>query len=155
LVSATSPLPPHITVLYPFVGARRIDRRLIRALEEVLREVRAFDFALTHLDRFPGVLYAAPDPPAPFISITEACVRRWPEHPPFGGAFESIVPHLTIEEADVPEAEAASFAARLPVTAQAREVVLMAPGRGGAWSRRATIPLPVRERAGGPATPPG
>jgi 2'-5' RNA ligase len=147
-------LPPHVTVLYPFVGARRIDGVLVRALEEVLQEFPAFDFALTRLDRFPGVLYAAPDPPAPFISITEACVRRWPDHPPFGGAFETIVPHLTIEEADVPESESASFAARLPVLARAREVVLMTPGRGGTWSRRAAIPLPAPDRPRDLTSPP-
>jgi hypothetical protein len=112
----------------------------------VLREFPAFDFTLTRLDRFPGVLYAAPEPAEPFISITEACVRRWPEHPPFAGAFESIVPHLTIEHADVPVSETASFLARLPVLARAREVLLMAPGRDGAWSTRATIPLPAPDR---------
>ncbi|MDX6658196.1 MAG: hypothetical protein QOH62_2989 [Solirubrobacteraceae bacterium] len=146
LVSGDSVLPPHVTVLHPFVGARRIDGSLVRALEEVLREFPAFDFTLTRLDRFPGVLYAAPEPAEPFIAITEACARRWPEHPPYGGAFESIVPHLTIAETDVPESETPSYAARLPVVARAREVVLLAPGRGGTWSKRAAIPLSAPDR---------
>jgi len=54
----------------------------------------------------------------PFMSperITEA-VRTFPEHPPFGGEHESIIPHLTVAHGSATEAEAA--AGKLAATMQ-------------------------------------
>lgn len=44
----------------------------------------------------PGVVYLAPKPAALFIAFTQAVVERWPEHQPYGGAYEEIIPHLTV-----------------------------------------------------------
>ncbi len=133
-------MPPHITILYPFVGARRVDEELARRMRELLDGFGAFGFSLTAVNRFPGVVYLEPEPAETFVQMTTACAARWPEHPPFEGRFERIVPHLTIPERLVAEIEP-----RLPIPARADRVWLMArrPRRG--WSRRAEFAL-------GPAT---
>jgi hypothetical protein len=141
---ADNGLPAHITILFPFVGARRVGPQLGAGLEATLGGFPAFDFALTHVGRFPGVLYLAPEPAEPFVALTEACARRWPDHPPFGGAYADIVPHLTLAEGPEPPGLAARIEQRLPLAARAEELWLMAPGAGGGWRRRATVPLEGR-----------
>jgi hypothetical protein len=139
--AGTLAMEPHVTVLYPFVPAARIDDALVDALREVLGGVPAFDFALAAVDRFPGVLYLAPEPAAPFVAMTEACAGRWPEHPPYGGAFADVVPHLTLAEGPEPPGLADRAAAALPIRARAGAAWLMAPRPGGGWDRRAALPL--------------
>ena len=48
------------------------------------------------LARFPGVLYLDPEPASGFQRLTAAIVERWPDAPPYGGAFEEVIPHLTV-----------------------------------------------------------
>jgi len=84
-----------------------------------------FGFELTHLAEFDGaVFYLAPDPSEPFVAITEALWDRFPDHPPFGGQFETIVPHLSV--AGVPfgatrEAVEDLLGSDLPIAATRRE----------------------------------
>jgi len=74
-------VPPHVTVLYPFLPARRIDVEVENAVAEVAARLPPFRFTLTTVRRFPGVLYIAPDPAEPFIAATEAFRTRWPHCP--------------------------------------------------------------------------
>jgi 2'-5' RNA ligase len=135
---ADNGLPPHVTVLFPFARPRA---GLADELEETLGAFPAFDFALTAIGRFPGVLYLAPEPAAPFVALTEACVARWPEHPPYGGAYDETIPHVTLAEGDEPPGLAEPIARALPLRARASEVWLMAPGPTGRWRRRAVVAL--------------
>jgi hypothetical protein len=137
----TLAMEPHVTVLYPFVPASAIDDALIGALREVLARVPAFDLALATVRRFPGVLYLAPEPAAPFVAMTEACARRWPQHPPYEGAFPDVIPHLTLAEGPEPPGLAERAAGLLPIRARAEAAWLMAPSAGGGWERRAPLPL--------------
>jgi 2'-5' RNA ligase len=146
-VRGAAGMPPHVTVLYPFVGARRAGDELAAALRETLAPFAAFDFALPEVRRFPGVLYLAPEPAAAFVALTEAVVARWPEHPPYGGAYAEIVPHLSLAEGDEPAGAAERAAAALPLPARADEVWLMAADRDGRWSPSARIPLTGRPRS--------
>ncbi|MFG3094110.1 2'-5' RNA ligase family protein [Streptomyces sp. NPDC048202] len=68
------------------------------AIREVIGRHRPFEARFERCGRFPGILYLAPDPDAPFRRLTEAVAERWPETPPFGGQFDEIVPHLTIAQ---------------------------------------------------------
>lgn len=137
----TLAMEPHVTVLYPFVPASGIDDALIGALREVLAGVPAFDLALASVRRFPGVLYLAPEPAAPFVAMTEACARRWPEHPPYENAFPDVIPHLTLAEGPEPPGLAERAAGLLPIRARAQTAWLVAPRPGGGWERRAPLPL--------------
>jgi hypothetical protein len=94
-----------------------------------------FSFRLRGPRRFPGVLYLAPEPPDPFIRLTRLVHELWPAHPPYGGAFEGVIPHLTVADCEVPgacedpdavmdEVERAIVEA-VPIEARAAEVWLM------------------------------
>ena len=137
-------IPAHITVLYPFVPPDELDDAVWGAITEVLRPFSAFDFVLADVRRFDdGVLYLAPDPVEPFTALTAALAARWPEHPPYGGGFDTIVPHLTVAMADgAPVAEMErELRGELPVASRADEVWLMEGRPGGGWSRRGVFPL--------------
>ena len=63
-----------------------------------------------------------PEPPEPFVELTQAVWRRWPDHAPYGGAHREIVPHLTVAVGaeDFYEVRAA-LEPHLPLRAAARE----------------------------------
>lgn len=130
-------IPAHITLLYPFLVGRTIDHDTENALATLLREVPSFNFALSEVGHFPGVVYLAPEPAAPFVRLTQALAERWPDYQPYGGAFEDIVPHLTVSYGEtVPD----RVAEQLPLTARAEEVWLMSRV-AGRWVRRRSFPL--------------
>lgn len=130
-------LPAHITILYPFLNARAIDDETDVALASLLGQVSAFDFALSEIGRFPGVVYLAPEPAAPFLALTQALARRWPDHQPYGGEHQEIIPHLTVAYgASIPP----GLAERVPLTARAEEVWLMSR-TAGRWVRRSSFSL--------------
>ena len=70
----------------------------------------------------------------PFVAPDEL-VRRFPAHPPYGGAFEHVVPHLTLADqlaSAMLGAVARSVTADLPIDATAREARLMVE-RDAGW----------------------
>ena len=130
-------LPPHVTIFYPFLNVRTIDEETESALAELLARVPAFDFELGEIGRFPGVVYLSPQPSTPFVSLTEALAERWPDHKPYGGAFEEIIPHLTVAYgAPIPD----GLAEQLPLRVRAEEVWLMSRV-ARRWTRRKAFPL--------------
>ncbi|MDX3093191.1 2'-5' RNA ligase family protein [Streptomyces sp. ME01-24h] len=141
--SARAGVPAHVTVLFPFLEARRVDNDVCAAIGAVIGRHQSFDTRFEHCGRFPGVLYLVPEPDAPFRRLTEAIAHRWPETPPFGGRFDEVVPHLTVAqgqgEAVLEEAEA-DVRGGLPVTARVSSVDLMVHD-GARWHRRASFPL--------------
>lgn len=135
-------MPAHVTLLYPFLPVRSVDAVAERTLCSLMLATAAFDFSLASVGRFPGVVYLAPEPAAPFVALTGALVERWPEHPPYGGAYPEVVPHVTLAYGEaVPE----DVLARLPLRVRAREVWLMARAFRR-WSRLACFPLGASRR---------
>jgi 2'-5' RNA ligase len=138
-------VPAHVTILFPFVPAPSIDDSLLNALEALFARFDPFAFELRECRRFPAVLYLAPEPPEPFVALTEAVVVAYPDFLPYEGVFDSIVPHLTVAEglpALLNRAEA-EVRPRLPIRADAHEVLLLeeADPAAGEWGARARIPL--------------
>lgn len=134
-------LPLHVTVLYPFLGASAIDRGVERELEELVGSRSPFEYELSAIGRFPGVMYLAPSPADGFVALTHAVHARWPSHPLYGGAYDEILPHVTLILGDEPAGFAAAIQPTLPITAVARELLLMASEPDGTWSRRAGFRL--------------
>jgi uncharacterized protein YndB with AHSA1/START domain/2'-5' RNA ligase len=107
--AASQGVPAHITVLFPFISPESIDADVLAGVRSSIAGLRPFAFRLASIERFPGVVYLAPDPSAPFVELTNRIVRRFPAHPPYGGQFDAIVPHLTVAHAsgdDAAEVEA-------------------------------------------------
>jgi len=130
LIPATSrDLPSHVTALWPFLPSEELDEGVERRLEALLADAAPFDFALARVSGFADVATLAPEPAAPFVALTELLWREWPECPPFGGAYDEIVPYLTVAMDPTPaqrEAIRESLAGRLPVAAHADAVLLVA-----------------------------
>ena len=120
-------VPTHITLLYPFVPAADVDDELVGGLGELFARMSSFGFALQECRRFPAVLYLAPDPPDPFLALTEAVVAAYPGFPPYDGVFDEVVPHLTAAEGEPAVLGRAEREIRpyLPIGAEAREIVLL------------------------------
>ena len=140
----SSGVPAHITVLFPFVPAAELDGDVVSSLADVVAGMPAFAFDLRGAARFPGVLYLAPEPAEPFALLTEAIVRRFPEHPPYEGAFLEVVPHLTVAQGEPAVLDAAErdVSAQLPIAARVDEVTLLEEVEGGGrWVVRARLPL--------------
>ncbi|MGW1070342.1 2'-5' RNA ligase family protein [Streptomyces aureus] len=138
-----SGIPPHVTVLFPFLHESRLDGGTLAEIEAVIGRHRPFEARFGDFGRFPGTLYLAPRPDAPFRALTEAVVDRWPETPPFGGEFDEIVPHLTVaqgqDEAVLDGAEA-DLRDRLPFVTRVASVDLMVHD-GSRWRPRASFAL--------------
>ena len=55
-------VPPHVTVLFPWLSQPSVTDEQLAALAELAAATPAFDAALTHVRRFPGVAWLAPRP---------------------------------------------------------------------------------------------
>jgi 2'-5' RNA ligase len=125
-------VPAHVTVLYPFIDPAEVDERVIALVAEAMAPVPAFECSFARSRWFgQDVLWLDPEPARPFRDLTTAVSTAFPEHPPYGGAHDDVVPHLTVAErrlADLPAVQAAEHAvqAGLPVTTRIDRVLLMA-----------------------------
>ena len=136
-------VPSHITLLYPFAHPSSVEPT-IAALEQLFGRIPAFHFSLTEVRRFPATAYLHPEPSALFVRMMETVARAWPEFPPYGGAFSTAIPHLTIADRVTPEvleSVHADVATRLPLSCRASEAWLMCSDERGFWSKRAVFPF--------------
>jgi 2'-5' RNA ligase len=136
-------LGPHVTLLIPFFDSDEVP---LRELRRVLRGFQPFDFALTEPGRFGArdlVLWLAPHPARPFVALTEALVAAFPAYPPYGDAFEDIVPHLTVavgRDAAVLDAIERDVVGALPIAARATAATVV-QHVDGRWLPQASVPL--------------
>ena len=117
----------HITLLWPF--RRTLRRRDRDALKQLAATQPGFAFELRVIATFPDVVYLAPEPADRFRALIEALVARWPDQPPYAGAFTDVVPHLTLRIGDdLSGSERRAVEDLLPITATAREILVVRPG---------------------------
>jgi 2'-5' RNA ligase len=132
--SAALGAPAHITILFPFASPQSVDEVTVG---ELIGTHEAFDYRLTGVAVFAdGATYLTPEPAEPFIALTNAVAARWPEHPPYGGAFETVIPHLTVSTS-APVAVDAPF----PISARAEHVVLIEEDDHARWAERRRFAL--------------
>jgi len=151
--SARLGVPAHITVLFPFMSPENITASVVQRIESVLREAQGFEFSLAKVARFPATAYLEPEPAEPFIALTESLTREFPQFPPFGGEFPTIIPHLTVAhgsatEAAIAEAElVSSLALHGPIKSACSSLVLM-ENSAGTWRQMHVFPLSRSQTAG-------
>ena len=130
-------VPAHVTLLFPF--GDRDD-----GLAELFAQFEPFDFALTELRRWPDVLWVTPEPAEPFVELTNALAARYPEHPPYEGAHDRVIPHLTVAyHHDVAREVGVELQRRLPIAARASEVVQLEEYESDRWRERRRFSLGV------------
>ncbi len=135
-------VPAHVTILFPFVPRARIDASMRDALRQLLATAPSFGYRFSRVGRFADTtVFLVPEPAEAFVELTERCHARWPQHPPYAGAFDVVVPHLTVGDrlepgvADELEATAATLLREHgPVAGRATEVLLMTADASGRFA---------------------
>jgi 2'-5' RNA ligase len=137
-------IPAHVTLLFPFVAAERLDDEIHEQLQELFAAQQAFSFSLTRLMDFPDeTLWLAPEPAEPFRRLTELIFEKYPAYPPYEGIHDEVIPHLTVavggkalqEEIDT------ALTPHLPIETVAGEVTLLVEDESGHWRRGHGFPL--------------
>jgi lincosamide nucleotidyltransferase A/C/D/E len=126
-------VPPHVTLAIPFRPLESVTAEVVQQLTRFFEETLAFDFELNHVRWFgTNVVYLEPSNAESFRSITERLQRMFPDFHPYDGAFDSVIPHVTLSEhgtlADrrIMGQQAPKYT---PITARASHVWLMSNER--------------------------
>ncbi len=142
-------VPPHVTVLYPFLPPERVDDTVLAALREICAGVPAFETTLARVAWFgETVLFLAPEPDRPFRALTRAVWDRFPGYPRYGGTHADPVPHLTVGHdapVDLLRAAADAVTPHLPIRVPVTTVRLIEGSAApGSWRTVADLPLGPR-----------
>ena len=150
--SAKLGVPAHITLLYPFMSPELIGAAVLERARAAVAATHSFAFTLALVSRFPGAVYLAPEPSAPFIELTKRLLHRFPEFPPYSGQYEGIVPHLTVahggrlEHSDVEGELLVSLSGGIACSCSELVLIENASGR---WQQMHTFPLSFAAHAAG------
>jgi 2'-5' RNA ligase len=141
-------VPAHVTILFPFLPASDLTPADRSALADIARGVEPFEIAFRRVGRFPAVVYLVPEPSGPIAALTAAVTARYPGHPPYGGVFDEVVPHLTVTEVGAETTPLDAIAAEaehwLPFAHHVTALEVLVESPEGRWRRHWRIPLGVR-----------
>ena len=141
-------VPAHVTVLFPFLPARSIDRAAVNLAGEAIAQTRPFEVEFREIRRWDpgptpeGVLWLPPEPAAPFIELTKALAGAFPDYVPYGGIHAEVIPHLTLANAGIDAAaREAGSAWSGSFRRRTRDVSLLVEDDVGRWRTRRRLPL--------------
>ncbi|MBN2471514.1 MAG: 2'-5' RNA ligase family protein [Anaerolineae bacterium] len=155
--SAAHVVPPHITVMYPFVSPGpsmdAIDGHVLAEtndrLRSALQEVPPFTLALDRYGTFPGrVLYLALQDAGPLLRLYHHLLAAFPAYPLYRGDYSEIIPHLTVSVVDSQEAlDSLARPPFEPLSFEVNELHFMYgdPLMIHPWKTAAVLPLGVQE----------
>lgn len=146
-VASTWGVPAHVTVLFPFIAPGRVDHHVIAALAAAVQTIPTFDCVFARTGWFgEDVVWLEPEPAQPFRGFTAAVHEAFPEHAPYGGAYDDVVPHLTVGERRLADLGALRAAERtvqekLPLSVRIESVLLIAGTKArNSWRTLHEIP---------------
>ncbi|MGN6613168.1 MAG: 2'-5' RNA ligase family protein, partial [Angustibacter sp.] len=137
-------IPPHVTQLAP--RAATDDGEAHERLREVSRRAQPLRIEFAAAEIFPdsGVVYLAPTPSPALTALFDDVHAAFPDHPPYGGIFDDVVPHLTVS-ADGGPAQLAQVRAALaeqgPVSAETDRICVFGRGDDDVWRQSASVVL--------------
>ncbi|MCB9450984.1 MAG: 2'-5' RNA ligase family protein [Anaerolineaceae bacterium] len=89
-------VPPHITILYPFVPVPDLDAAC-RKLTSLCANVAPFDITMQGYSHFTTITYMQPANPQPIQALCQRIFAVFPECPPYRGAHGNTpTPHMTV-----------------------------------------------------------
>ena len=141
-------IPPHVTVLVPWVDDPGDSD--LRRLEEAVSFVEPYELSFPTAGQFHnGTAWLRPEPFDAVRSLLLSVFEAFPECPPYGGEFPDPHPHLTISSASqggpavVAEASEALAAAPAPAV-RLTELGLWREGEDSVWRQFGAVPLGAR-----------
>lgn len=139
-----STLPPHVTLLYPFLPLSEVTLEAQLRLAALFASEPPFDYQLTRVGWFERrVAYLEPDPPDRFTALVARLSREFGVLP-YEGAFEEIIPHLTLAEG-LPFRRLKRAAVRaerhLPQQCHAAEAWLLVESDAAGWQIAGRFPM--------------
>ncbi|MFD7156641.1 2'-5' RNA ligase family protein [Kribbella sp. NPDC059898] len=144
-VPLTELIPPHVTVLVPWV-AEPTDDDLAR-LQAAASTVQPFELSFPTAGQFPnGTAWLKPEPFDQVRALLLTVFKVFPECPPYGGDFPDPHPHLTISSSaqggpDVVAEANAVLAATPAPTVQLNELGLWRENAEGVWRQFGAVRL--------------
>jgi 2'-5' RNA ligase len=142
-VAASAGAPAHVTLLFPFMPVAELRPPVRHALADIAAAVEPFEVRFATVGRFPGVIYLEPEPDGPFTALTDAIARRFPDYQPYDGAFDEVIPHLTLVESPTAPLDQIALAAgrHLPFTCRVATIEVLVEGPDERWRSHWRIPL--------------
>lgn len=142
-------MPPHVTILSPFLEAADLDRGVLAAIAGIVARVPVFDVGFEAVRRWhqselgAGVVWLEPTPGEPFVALTRAIWAAFPSHPPYGREDDELEAHLTIAIDDPARFDSVEAEARpiVPFHRRAGQVALLVEGADGRWRTRRRFQL--------------
>ena len=137
-------VPAHVTLLYPFMPPALLSAEVRSRVGAIVGAEPGFSFVMRRMQRWPEVVWLAPEPDAPFRRLIAALAAEFPDYPPYGGAHEEVIPHVTIAADPRPgwlEAAERALPAMLPIRDVAREAQLIVQSGGAQWQVLWRLPL--------------
>lgn len=147
--AAADGMPPHLTLLWPWVEAP-VDPASVYRATTAVAGIAPFEITFARCGRFPGVLYLAPSPAPPVELLIRRLGEALPDQPAYGGWFGAAPPpHLTVaksaDEAELDLIQAAVEAALRPraLSVLVDKVSISEEGLGprGTWAVRHELTL--------------
>lgn len=141
-------MPPHITLLYPWVPAPVPPDRLA-TLARVVQRCAPFSVRLGAVRQFPGhLLYLAVEPETEVRALMQRLGEAFPETPLYGGTIDDPVPHVSVRRC-ADEDECASMTAQIeaalasvrPIDVAVERVTVHERGDDGVWRPRVEVAL--------------
>jgi 2'-5' RNA ligase len=143
--SGAAGVPPHITLMFPFLPPAALTDRAIEILQNLIRGTPPFQFSLTRVNQFEqGVVYLEPDPAGPFVELTRKISHEFGILP-FGGEFgDEPVAHLTVgidPSTHTRQQLLDQLQPVVPIVIMANEAWLMVGSNAGAWKTVRRMPF--------------
>jgi 2'-5' RNA ligase len=139
-------VPPHVTLLYPFVEPTALDDRIRGVIASIASRQVPFSFEMSGPERWPDTVYAAVAPAAPFLEIHRDLAAAFPDFPIYGRPGFQLIPHVTIAESqfvDDPSVLGDPSWSDLPADGLVTRLEVIVEGADDQWHTVWTIPLGV------------
>jgi hypothetical protein len=147
-------VPPHVTVLFPFLPVDALTPDVHATLADLAVKRRRFAARFDSVERRDQMVRLLPADQLPFLRLTADLAALWPDHPPYQGVHDELIAHLTlVETADIQVLDAAWAAASKSgqFDAAATELRVITEDDGGRWHTRWQLrfgPAPSRHTLG-------
>jgi 2'-5' RNA ligase len=132
-------VPAHVTVLFPFLPADALTPDVQSALANLSAETQPFVARFGQVARRGQMVWLVPFDQGPFLRLTAAVQRLWPDYPPYEGLHDELLAHLTlIETGDESAIEAACTTATEcgPFEVRVRGLTVITERDAGEWRTR-------------------